>query len=505
MFTQTSNGLSITNLHWNFGDGSTLDVPFSAESSVSDTRFHIYAASGTYAVSVVAYDNAANTGSANQTLTNVIPGSCTPDPGQGTTTTTSAPVITSVSTITATNTQTITISGSGFGNTAPQTVQLTDGSVDTYACNVSTPSLAIIDSGSGSDSWSAGRETCTNTDLIGVYIQSWSDTQIVLSDFGSRLGTSGAGTWNIATDDPIVVSVWGPNENGPAQYSTSVSTTGGSVTWTDLSSLLVSPSPRGGSSMVYDVADGYLLLFGGSTSSSSFSDTWTFDGSWHQINPATSPSARFEAPMVYDAADGYVLLFGGLDSSGTYFSDTWKFSGGQWTELHPSVAPSTRAEASMAYDASDGYVVLFGGGVGTTSIYGDTWEFKAGVWTQLHPSSSPAARTGAGMTYDSQDGYVLMFAGTTNPCCSDTGLADTWKFSGGSWTQLSPSASPTHRDGFEFMTYDSSLESVVLFGGWAPAGCLRKRCGRYLGILWWWVDAVVSAFVAIPESSFNFL
>jgi len=141
-----------------------------------------------------------------------------------------APVITSVSPITATATQIITISGSGFGNTPPQTVQVGDGSVDTQACNVSTPSLVIKDNGPGSDSWQAGLATCSGSDSIGIYIMRWSDSEIVLAGFGSALGTYGAGQWNIALDDSVVVYVWGPNGNAyvygnvdnSAQYQTTV-------------------------------------------------------------------------------------------------------------------------------------------------------------------------------------------------------------------------------------------------------------------------------------------
>jgi len=80
---QTSSGLWITSLRWNFGDGSTLALPFSALSVVDDIRTHIYSVTGTYSVSVVAFDNAGDSGSAGQTLTNVIPGSCNPDPRSG--------------------------------------------------------------------------------------------------------------------------------------------------------------------------------------------------------------------------------------------------------------------------------------------------------------------------------------------------------------------------------------------------------------------------------------
>ena len=61
---KTSTGLWITSLHWDFGDGSTLDVPFSAQSYVSEARYHIYAQPGAYVVTVTAYDNMGNSGTA---------------------------------------------------------------------------------------------------------------------------------------------------------------------------------------------------------------------------------------------------------------------------------------------------------------------------------------------------------------------------------------------------------------------------------------------------------
>jgi len=65
---RTSTGRWITDLHWDFGDGSTLDVPFSTESYVSDVRYHAYSQPGQYTVSVTAYDNMGNSGSAQVTV-----------------------------------------------------------------------------------------------------------------------------------------------------------------------------------------------------------------------------------------------------------------------------------------------------------------------------------------------------------------------------------------------------------------------------------------------------
>jgi PKD repeat protein len=61
---QTSPGLWITCLHWDFGDGSTLNVPYSTRSYVSEARYHQYAQPGVYTVAVTAYDNMGNYGTA---------------------------------------------------------------------------------------------------------------------------------------------------------------------------------------------------------------------------------------------------------------------------------------------------------------------------------------------------------------------------------------------------------------------------------------------------------
>jgi hypothetical protein len=57
---QTSPDLWITSLHWDFGDGSTMDVPFSGQSQVSDMQYHSYTTAGEYIVRVTAQDNAGN-------------------------------------------------------------------------------------------------------------------------------------------------------------------------------------------------------------------------------------------------------------------------------------------------------------------------------------------------------------------------------------------------------------------------------------------------------------
>src|SRR5271157_8494 len=129
------------------------------------------------------------------------------------------PVISSVSNISATRLQTILINGSGFGDTPPQTVILDDGSVDTVYSNT-TPSMTVADSGGSGHYWIAGWKT---TDGPGIFLVSWSNTEIVLYGFGTGVGVNGSGSWNIAPGDPITVNIW--TISGHASFNTRVGNT----------------------------------------------------------------------------------------------------------------------------------------------------------------------------------------------------------------------------------------------------------------------------------------
>jgi N-acetylneuraminic acid mutarotase len=112
----------------------------------------------------------------------------------GVTTTPVAPVIESVSAVAAEQTQTITITGSGFGTLAAYTGE--------------SPYIGIWDVTQAD--WSAGY----GEDLVGLNVESWTNTQIVLGGYtGSYYGTY----WSIAAGDSLTLEIWNANSgNGPA-------------------------------------------------------------------------------------------------------------------------------------------------------------------------------------------------------------------------------------------------------------------------------------------------
>jgi hypothetical protein len=267
------------------------------------------------------------------------------------------------------------------------------------------------------------------------------------------------------------------------------------------------PYSRSGRSMDYDQADGVVVLFGGSNGSY-LQDTWTIVGGvWKEVTSSYyQPGGRWASAMIYDPMAGYMVLFGGTGCvTGTsctvgYLGDTWKYLSGEWTQLLTVGIPGMRYDASMTYDVKDGYVLLFGGfgcyvGASCSSsenYLGDTWTFTGGVWTLLSPSVSPGIRYSSQMVYDSADGYVLLFGGygcITGSTCTAGILQDTWTFVGGAWTVLSPATSPGPRYN-SAMVYDPTSSDIMLFGGYGCSTGTTCTTPNYLQDTWFYAAGV---------------
>jgi len=107
----------------------------------------------------------------------------------------------------------------------------------------------------------------------------------------------------------------------------------------------LSPSPQPTAvahhRMVHSPTLGGIVLFGGSSVSTTLDETWFWDGTWHHITTADSPPPRNYCPLAIDGFTGNVILFGGIQG-GTILNDTWSFDGINWTELFPSTVPGER-------------------------------------------------------------------------------------------------------------------------------------------------------------------
>ena len=130
--------------------------------------------------------------------------------------------------------------------------------------------------------------------------------------------------------------------------------------------------------MVYDAAQGEIILFGGLQDDNVYlGDTWTWDGNSWALASQSGPEPRIGAAMAYDSTRNSTVLFGGLDSDSDELSDTWLWDSVQWEPV-AAVGPSSRWSAPMIYAANlDAF--LLHGGARNLDGRADTWQFGIAI------------------------------------------------------------------------------------------------------------------------------
>jgi hypothetical protein len=126
----------------------------------------------------------------------------------------------------------------------------------------------------------------------------------------------------------------------------------------------------------------------------------------------------------------------------------------------------------MQYDVATGDVVLFGGENYprcSPTWLADTWKLTGSTWTQVKGLKSvPSCRNEAGSSYDAARGTVVVFGGLGSSNCTNTVpltvLNDTWTWNGATWALQHPVASPPWRYA-PAMTYDPFASTSILFSG----------------------------------------
>lgn len=247
--------------------------------------------------------------------------------------------------------------------------------------------------------------------------------------------------------------------------------------WTDLTpSLTTLPPARVGANLVYDPADGDLVLFGGSgwvnNSPASFNDTWTFNGTnWSELTSNGGPHHpdQIDFTATYDSALNEIVAFdGSTESRCTVCNQTWAFQSGSWTNITATAGSPPPGLWELAFDPTTNRTIAFGFAYTDyyTSGHGALWSFTGGRWGLVDSGFGPPSTYYGVMAYDESDGYVVLFGGCTPfgsitySCVSN----DTWTFHAGVWTNATSSRAPPARV-FAGMTYDAADGYILLFGG----------------------------------------
>lgn len=237
--------------------------------------------------------------------------------------------------------------------------------------------------------------------------------------------------------------------------------------WTQLHPLHSPPQNRR-RSLVYDLARGRAVLYGGgplgSSTNASNDDTFEWDGSdWVQVFPLATPGGLADYGAAYDLARVRTVVFGG--TANVFFSQmlnsTYEYDGVTWTLATPGTVPPPRRLPAMAFATALGATVMFGGDDPQSSAFADTWLYDGATWTQVNTAHQPSARTGAHMVYDNQRAVCVLFGGRDPATLAI--LNDTWEFDGVDWTEIDAHVYPPRAD--FGMTMDLLRNRPVLFGG----------------------------------------
>ncbi len=241
------------------------------------------------------------------------------------------------------------------------------------------------------------------------------------------------------------------------------------------------PTWRNFASIAYDSNRDVLILYGGLTSNTEYTDTWEWDGNeWTQF-PVEGPGMREGAGMAFDALRNRVVLFGG-GQSGKMMDDIWEWDGSQWTQISAS-GPTARFPAGFVYDAVNQNILLFGGHAiegNKFSTFSDTWVWNGLNWEEVNVSG-PSARDGARAIFDPISERVFLFGGAefTNTA---TYLNDTWIWDGAQWENLPVSAPPARVH--LILAYDPKRSVIVMTGGSNGPGMILDDTWEWDGEVW---------------------
>ncbi|MFX0078264.1 MAG: kelch repeat-containing protein, partial [Candidatus Hermodarchaeota archaeon] len=107
------------------------------------------------------------------------------------------------------------------------------------------------------------------------------------------------------------------------------------------------------------------------------------------------------------------------------------------------------------------------------------------VWVNMNPATSPGFRHTMPLSYDSTEDRVILFGGWSG---QNGAYNDTWayNFNTNTWTNRSPTIAPQERTGHG-LAYDNESDRTILFSGW--------RSGSH-GTIVNWVDTWVYDYSA---------
>lgn len=202
----------------------------------------------------------------------------------------------------------------------------------------------------------------------------------------------------------------------------SLSLTPGAENWTMLNPTGTPPSPRLGAKAIIDPVNNRMIIFGGTTASGGFDETWALDlgtYTWSLLNPTgTLPPARQAHCAIYDPVNHRMIIYAGSNWGQPIMNDLWVLDltcgAESWRQLFPTgTQPQARTQHFGVYDqCNHDFVMGFGYDAGT---YDDIWtlDLNSLTWTMILPPYpfTVEARRASSVCYDPGTRKIIIFGG----------------------------------------------------------------------------------------------
>ncbi len=234
-----------------------------------------------------------------------------------------------------------------------------------------------------------------------------------------------------------------------------------SGTWSKLTTQSSIPQMAGSSTAYYPRGDS-IVLFGGINNGTYFNQTWIFTGlTWTPLKGLTlAPSPRAFTTMAYSPILRGIVLFGGMTAKG-YSNSTWLFKDNSWSRLKVNGTAPMAMEGMAASPLPNGNILYYGGYNGKYSNYTYVLNTTSMKWMNISSSNSPPAMAFASLDYFKFNNFTLLYGGVmSNGMPSNS----TYIFNSmAEWVNLHI-ASPSPEYGQAISTYGAN-NTIVMFGG----------------------------------------
>jgi len=226
------------------------------------------------------------------------------------------------------------------------------------------------------------------------------------------------------------------------------------------------PSAVKGVTGVTDTTNNQLVIFGGTNSSSFYTDVFTVkfsDSRIRKLNVSgTKPSGRYYHSSIYNPDEETMVIYGGMDAGGYVDDPMWEFdlTDNTWTDLDANTPGNTERSAAI-YDTTNDEMILFG-----YDGYVYSYNFGTNAWTtETTSGTAPACSRGHSAAFYSDK--MLVFGGRQN-CSTPADKNDLFSYNiaTGAWSKVTNylGSAPSVRTD-QVMPIDIAGNVLYIFGG----------------------------------------